>query len=67
MVGGGGNNTYVFGRGDGHDSVSEGSRALPTSTVRFGAGITADDLMPSYYGNQLRINLARQPWRPGST
>jgi Ca2+-binding RTX toxin-like protein len=61
MAGGAGNNTYVFGRGDGHDTVSEGSKAVPTSTLKFGTGITADDLLLSYYGNQLRIKLRGSP------
>ena len=57
LTGDGGGNTYVFGRGDGHDTVTEYRRTQPTSTVRFGAGITVDDLMLSSYAGQLRIDL----------
>ncbi|MEO7397123.1 MAG: calcium-binding protein, partial [Ilumatobacteraceae bacterium] len=57
LVGDRGNNTYVFERGDGADTVTEYSRTSPTSTVRFGAGISADELMLSYYGDRLQISF----------
>ncbi len=57
LTGDQGNNTYVFERGDGVDTVTEYSRAIPTSIVRFGAGITPDELMLSHYGDRLRITF----------
>ena len=55
ITGNGGQNTYVFNRGDGHDTINELSKAVPTSTVKFGAGIAPTDLRLGYAGNQLRI------------
>ncbi len=66
LLGGDGLDTYVFNRGDGHDSIEEFSwcfsatpQALETAVaVRMGPGIRADQLSFARQGEQLTIKLA---------
>ena len=55
LIGGGGNNTFIFNRGDGKDTIKkDNSSAATINTVKFGQGITADSLTLGL--GSLRIN-----------
>jgi Ca2+-binding RTX toxin-like protein len=54
-----GADTYFFERGDGQDSIEEGSYAYgELDTIRFGAGIGAGDITLSRSGNDLVLSVA---------
>ncbi|MFI3156852.1 MAG: calcium-binding protein [Methylococcaceae bacterium] len=62
LRGGLGNDVYVFGLGDGQDSFYDGdSTAGNVDTIRFGAGIVADDITFSHphsgYGGDLMLSI----------
>jgi len=58
LVGGTGNDTYLFNLGGGQDRIFEyDNRAGNVDTVRFGAGITADDITFSRNGNDLVLSI----------
>jgi Ca2+-binding RTX toxin-like protein len=58
LLGGYGGDTYLFERGDGQDSIEEGSYAYgEVDTIRFGAGIGAGDIVLSRSGNDLVLAL----------
>ncbi len=58
LVGGTGNDTYLFNPGYGHDTISEyNNSADNVDTVRFGAGITANDVTFSRNGYDLVLNI----------
>nr|WP_281684909.1 calcium-binding protein [Thalassobaculum salexigens] len=73
LRGGGGNDTYLYNRGDGYDEIQDyyyfherislGSIRSPveldggTDTIRFGAGITYEDLWVSLDGDDLIIGI----------
>ncbi|WP_422376203.1 DUF4214 domain-containing protein [Roseibium sp.] len=44
LNGGAGNDTYVYNRGDGHDTINDGSSPSGGDVLRFGAGIELEDL-----------------------
>ena len=48
----GGNDTYIYNLGDGHDMISD---YTGTDTLKFGAGISPEDLRFTYVGDDLRI------------
>ena len=54
-----GNDTYIFGRGDGSDTIENyaDDYATTTDTVQFGAGITSADLRLGRDANDLQINI----------
>lgn len=67
MEGGTGNDTYVFERGDGADTLLDsGSSAVGSSydpggdALLFGAGITIEDLILQRDGNDMRVYVADQ-------
>jgi Ca2+-binding RTX toxin-like protein len=58
--GGGGADTYLFGYGDGQDTVSDGSLAGELDVIRFKSGITPDDVdvsLSDEYTNDLELTL----------
>jgi Ca2+-binding RTX toxin-like protein len=58
LVGGTGNDTYLFNLGGGQDTIFEyDSSAGNVDTIRFGAGITADDVTFSRNGYDLVLNI----------
>ncbi|HEX7891781.1 MAG TPA: calcium-binding protein [Ramlibacter sp.] len=57
LNGSGGNNTYVYEAGDGSDVINDTSSGSLKGTLRFGAGITADQLKLSYSGSRLVITF----------
>ena len=64
LWGGGGDDTYIFNRGDGEDYIydyylsSGGAHAVGgNDTLKFGEGITQDDLILKQSGNQLIVAL----------
>ncbi len=60
MIGGDGGDIYVFGRGYGHDTIDDQQAwvYLPAADgVRFGAGITADDVTFSRVGNSNDLDI----------
>ncbi len=67
LVGDGGHNTYVYHAGDGHDTIEDWSaqRLAPGeatgNTLRFGAGIEADQLRLGVIGDALAIRFADRP------
>ncbi|MBU0631083.1 hypothetical protein KKA17_00405, partial [bacterium] len=54
LDGGLGNDTYVYGKGDGKDTIIDSGGY---DAVQFTEGITADDLVVEYQGNDLLIGL----------
>lgn len=58
LTGGAGNDVYLFSRGDGQDMVSDHDSALGNvDTVRFGAGIAANDITFKRQGNDLILGI----------
>lgn len=57
LSGGGGSDTYLFGLGDGQDYISE-SGYDDLDTIRFGAGISAADIVMSFEGSSLILAIA---------
>ncbi|HFD14139.1 MAG TPA: hypothetical protein ENJ34_02430, partial [Epsilonproteobacteria bacterium] len=63
--GGAGDDTYIFNRGDGHDTIYDYDRFNTTyaqynagnDTLQFGSGITVDDLILINSGNDLLVGL----------
>ena len=59
LWGGWGGDTYLFERGDGQDSISESGYGYgDVDTLRFGAGITAADIVVSREGSSLVFAVA---------
>jgi Ca2+-binding RTX toxin-like protein len=57
LTGGLGNDTYLFNRGDGNDTVSDNGRvADQMDIIRFGAGITTQDVAFYLEGNNLFLS-----------
>jgi hypothetical protein len=57
LIGGEGADTYLFGRGSGHDTISNHDSGGAPDTLRFNAGIHADDLWMSRHGGDLVITI----------
>ncbi|RUM44168.1 MAG: hypothetical protein DSY46_06295, partial [Hydrogenimonas sp.] len=65
LQGGAGNDTYIFNRGDGHDMIYDYDRYganysfynAGNDTLKFGAGITQEDLLLIKDGNDLIVAL----------
>jgi Ca2+-binding RTX toxin-like protein len=57
LAGGQGADIYLFGRGSGHDSIINHDSGGAPDTLRFGAGIDADDLWLTHHGNDLVISV----------
>lgn len=57
LAGGGGNDTYFFNLGDGVDTIEDTASVSTANRIRFGAGITADDLAFSQTGDVLTITV----------
>jgi Ca2+-binding RTX toxin-like protein len=58
VAGWGGSDTYLFNLGDGHDTISDMDFSnLDTDTVRFGDGITPDDIVISRNGPDLLVSI----------
>jgi Ca2+-binding RTX toxin-like protein len=63
LIGGGGNNTYLYGLGDGSDHISDSSAkadangAPAPNKVVFGAGITTSDVRLLSVGSQLALQV----------
>ena len=55
LRGGDGADTYVYNLGDGLDKIMDLAESTACDTIRFGAGITADDLSYRAEGSDLRI------------
>ena len=66
IVGGGGNDVYLFGRGYGVDTVQNGVAANggPSSRIILGANLRPSDLWFERQGNDLwvRILVRTTPW-----
>ena len=60
---GGGNDTYVFNRGDDNDTIADGGGM---DTIRFGIGITVDDLTYSKDGDNVVIHV-NDPANPAAS
>jgi VCBS repeat-containing protein len=73
LKGGGGNDTYIFNRGDGKDYIYDNYGLYSSyygsisnwynagnDTLKFGEGITADDLILKQNGNQLIVALKEE-------
>jgi Ca2+-binding RTX toxin-like protein len=60
LKGGLGSDTYVFNRGDGQDTIDNeaGDFADTTDTIRFGDGISADEVAATHKGNDLVLVLS---------
>ncbi len=57
LTGGTGNDTYLFNRGDGNDTVADNGRAADQmDIIRFGAGITTNDVAFYMEGNNLYLS-----------
>ncbi|WP_246881469.1 putative Ig domain-containing protein [Acidovorax sp. JG5] len=52
-----GNDTYVFNRGDGQDSIDTTDILSASDTLRFGAGITANDVLAFQYGTNMFLKI----------
>ena len=51
-----GSDTYIFNAGDGHDTISDMSmNATDLDTIKFGAGISSDDLIVTRNGDNLEL------------
>jgi Ca2+-binding RTX toxin-like protein len=57
LIGGQGADTYLFGRGFGHDVISNRDSDGANDTLRFGTGIHATDLWMSHHGDDLVISI----------
>jgi len=53
LTGGEGADTYLFGRGSGHDTIYNRDSGGAPDTLRFDAGIRAEDLWFSHHGSDL--------------
>ncbi|MDD2951419.1 MAG: calcium-binding protein, partial [Sulfuricurvum sp.] len=64
LQGGIGNDTYVFNRGDGHDTISDYKNIyysdIDNDTIQFGAGVTKEDVIVRSNGNDLIIALKEE-------
>jgi len=60
LSGAGGNNTYLYEAGDGHDVIYDTSSAAQKGTLRFGSGISADQLQLSYSGDRLIVTFGTE-------
>jgi Ca2+-binding RTX toxin-like protein len=58
LVGGAGNDTFVFNKGDGHDTIDANDALTATDTLRFGAGITEQDVIVKRQGDDAIFSLA---------
>ena len=52
-----GNDVYVFNRGDGQDSIDTTDVLDATDTLRFGAGITDNDVLAFQYGSNMFLKI----------
>ena len=57
IIGGGYNDTYIFGIGSGRDTISNDNSPAGTDIVRFGPGITADSLNYLIGGRDLVVQV----------
>jgi Ca2+-binding RTX toxin-like protein len=57
LIGGAGNDTYMFHIGDGADTIQDTSLTGEENRIRFGQGITAQNLSFSDEGGTLRIDI----------
>ncbi|UUZ50507.1 hypothetical protein LP420_12065 [Massilia sp. B-10] len=58
LDGGRGNNTYLFNPGDGHDTIFAFDPTLGKhSMIRFGEGITEDQIVAERIGMSLRLSI----------
>lgn len=64
LVGSGGGNTYVYTAGDGHDSITDTSSPDQAGILRFGTGVSAQDIRLSHANGDLVLAVANDP--PGS-
>ncbi|MDD3597297.1 calcium-binding protein [Sulfuricurvum sp.] len=68
LRGGSGDDTYVFNRGDGHDTIYDNERYVSydsyynagNDTIQFGEGISADDVVARVVGNDLILALREE-------
>jgi Ca2+-binding RTX toxin-like protein len=60
LEGGTGSDSYVFNRGDGHDTVWEANSAT-IDAVYFGAGITVAEIRVTRIGNDLKVLFLNSP------
>ncbi|UUZ55986.1 hypothetical protein LP419_11495 [Massilia sp. H-1] len=67
LDGGRGNNTYLFNPGDGHDTIFAFDPTLGKhSMIRFGEGITEDQIVAERIGMSLRLSISKQPGQPAN-
>ncbi len=57
LDGAAGNNVYVFGRGDGHDTIVNPQFNATGSTLQLSAGVTQGDLVLTRVGNDLLVAI----------
>ena len=62
LQGGLDNDTYIFNRGDGHDTIMESYNRYysASDTLKFGEGITKEDLAVQVNGNDLIVGLKEE-------
>ncbi len=57
LVGDQGNDVYLFNRGDGQDFIDNTDILSATDTLRFGAGITDNDVLAFQYGTNMFLKI----------
>ena len=57
LAGGTGSDTYLFGRGAGHDTLTDGGNYLNHNVLRLGTGVTETDVSLSRLGNDLVVSI----------
>ncbi|WP_300451935.1 putative Ig domain-containing protein, partial [Accumulibacter sp.] len=63
LIGGAGADTYRFGRGHGHDRISDGDSSSAADALEFAAGIAPTDLLLRRTGDDLVLSLRDSPDR----
>ncbi|MFA7061571.1 MAG: calcium-binding protein, partial [Pedobacter sp.] len=56
-VGANGNDTYLFGRGDGHDTIIDGDNTLNSDKLKFKDGVAPSDVAVNRTGNDLMLTI----------
>ncbi|MDN2701266.1 hypothetical protein O0881_04550 [Janthinobacterium sp. SUN100] len=57
LIGSSGSDTYVFGRSDGKDSISDDGTGSDVDTIRFGAGVSATDVVLARSGSSVVLTI----------